>query len=292
MVALKAGVDSNPMSVASTPKVTMQKFAELSSGRAAMLFADYCVAQGLSVHAVVQQPQLAELFCPLAQREQAEEALQLFLQQPGHPRYQAAAWQLSKPSNEQQAMLAPVNWLLVFIQSPVTALVLLITLAVYGWMQFDWRSAAQLLQLNDPAQLWRWFTPMLLHFSLTHLVFNLVWWWTLGRKFERTLGSGMLINVTLSVALLSNAAQYFMAGANFGGLSGVVYGLFGYYWLAGVINPGQRLHISSGMAGFLLLWLVLGFLDVLWVSMANWAHLGGLLAGLCWAWLLRKQQPQ
>ena len=30
-----------------------------------------------------------------------------------------------------------------------------------------------------------------------------------------------------------------------------------------------------------------GVLDALWVSMANWAHLGGLLAGLGWAWLLR-----
>jgi GlpG protein len=98
----------------------------------------------------------------------------------------------------------------------------------------------------------------------------------------------MLLNVTLSVALISNAAQYFMVNPNFGGLSGVVYGLFGYFWIAGRLNPAQGLSISPGLVGFMLLWLLLGFFDVLWVSMANWAHLGGLLAGMGWAWLLRK----
>ena len=71
-----------------------------------------------------------------------------------------------------------------------------------------------------------------------------------------------------------------------------MYGLFGYFWLAGRLNPGQGLHISNGLAGFMLLWLLLGFFDLLWVSMANWAHLGGLVTGLLWAWLLRHQSAR
>ena len=131
---------------------------------------------------------------------------------------------------------------------------------------------------------------MLLHFSLTHLVFNLAWWLYLGRQFEQRLGSATLLGITLFIALLSNAAQLIMVNPQFGGLSGVVYGLFGYFWITGIINPAQRLHISNGLAGFMLLWLVLGFFDVLWVSMANWAHLGGLVAGMFCAWLLRQRR--
>ena len=154
------------------------------------------------------------------------------------------------------------------------------------------QSSSAALQLTEPAQLWRWFTPILLHFSLTHLVFNLAWWLYLGRQFEQQLGTGLLLNVSLSVALVSNAAQYFIVHPYFGGMSGVVYGLFGYFWLAGRLNPAQGLTISNGLAGFMLLWLLLGFMDLLWINMANWAHLGGLLAGFVWAWLLRKHNGQ
>jgi len=269
----------------------VHKFAELNSARAAQLFAGYCMTLGLEVNAVVQRADLAELYGATAQLTEIETEFARFLRQPEHPRYQAAAWQNSQPDLQPAAgnNLPAINWRSIWQQAPLTTLLLLLCLLVYLWQQLDWRSSSALLQLTEPAQLWRWFTPMLLHFSLTHLVFNLAWWFYLGRQFEQQLGAAMLLNVALSVALLSNAAQYFMVGPHFGGLSGVVYGLFGYFWIAGLINPAQRLYISPGLIGFMLLWLVLGFFDVLWVSMANWAHLGGLLAGMAWAWLLRNQ---
>jgi GlpG protein len=269
----------------------VHKFAELNSAQAAQLFAAYCVAQGLEVNAVVQQPTLAELYGATEQLARIEQEFARFLQQPAHPRYQAAAWQLSQPDTQklQDDGLPVFNWRELWRQAPLTSALLLLCLLVYLWQQLDWRSSSGALQLTEPTQLWRWFTPMLLHFSLTHLVFNLAWWLYLGRQFEQRLGLVMLLNVTLSVALISNAAQYFMVNPNFGGLSGVVYGLFGYFWIAGRLNPAQGLSISPGLVGFMLLWLLLGFFDVLWVSMANWAHLGGLLAGMGWAWLLRKQ---
>lgn len=269
----------------------MHKFAELNSAQAAQLFAAYCVAQGLEVNAVIRQPTLAELYGAAEQMAQIEQEFARFLQQPTHSRYQAAAWQLSQPDSQQlqDDGLPVINWRGLWRQAPLTSVILVGCLLVYLWQQLDWRSSAGALQLTEPSQVWRWFTPMLLHFSLTHLVFNLAWWLYLGRQFEQRLGAVTLLNVTLSMALVSNAAQYFMVNPNFGGLSGVVYGLFGYFWIAGRLNPAQGLYISPGLVGFMLLWLVLGFFDVLWVSMANWAHLGGLLAGMGWAWLLRKQ---
>ncbi|GAB2907020.1 rhomboid family intramembrane serine protease GlpG [Rheinheimera gaetbuli] len=270
----------------------MHKFAELNSADAAQLFAAYCLAQGLEVNAVVQRTDFAELYAAPEQQEQIQQQLTLFLQQPDHPRYQSAAWQLSMPGAASGPILPAFNLQKFWQQAPLTLLLLALCLVVYGWQQLDWRGSSGLLQLTEPTQLWRWFTPMLLHFSLTHLVFNLAWWGYLGQQFERQLGFITLLSVTLSIALLSNAAQYFIVGPHFGGLSGVVYGLFGYFWIAGRLNPAQGLQISNGLAGFMLLWLVLGFMDILWVSMANWAHLGGLLAGIGWAWLLRNTQAR
>lgn len=266
----------------------MRKIAELNSAQAAQLFASYCAAQGLNVSAVVQSKELAELYAAPDQLEQVEQELSRFLQQPMHSRYQAAAWQLSQPAAAQDMTLPAFNLRQWWQSAPLTGGILLLCLLVYIWQQFDWPASSGWLQLTDPTQLWRWITPMLLHFSLVHLVFNLAWWLYLARLFEQRLGLLLLLSLTLSVALISNAAQYFIVGPQFGGLSGVVYGLFGYFWLAGRLNPAQGLHISSGLAGFMMLWLLLGFFDLLWVSMANWAHLGGLVAGLGWAWLLRK----
>ncbi len=282
MAALKAGVSNSLLS-----EVSLHKFAELNSDRAALLFADYCTTQGLAVNAVIHPGKPAELFGEPEQLSQIETEFNRFVQEPGHPRYQSAAWERSRVTQNQ---LTGTGWTVSWadiMRRPVTTLITVVCLLVYGWQQLDWQGALGSLMLSDPQQLWRWFTPALLHFSFTHLLFNLVWWVWLGRQFEQRLSGFQLASFCLSVAVLSNALQYQLAGSNFGGLSGVVYGLFGYFWVAGRINPAQGLQISNGLAGFMLLWLVLGFLDVLWVSMANWAHLGGLLAGIGWAWLLR-----
>ena len=98
MAVLKVGANSYPLSVN-----LVLKIAELNSASAAQLFAAYCVAQGLEVNAVVQRPDFAELYAAAEQQSQVEQHLTLFLQQPGHPRYQAAAWQLSQPGASSAA---------------------------------------------------------------------------------------------------------------------------------------------------------------------------------------------
>ncbi|MFT5298270.1 MAG: GlpG protein, partial [Colwellia sp.] len=121
--------------------------------------------------------------------------------------------------------------------------------------------------------------PALFHFSWLHIVFNTMWWWQLGGSVERILGKGALINLFLITALFSNLGQFIVTGPNFGGLSGVVYGLVGYVWWYGWLAPEKGLMISKPIIGFLLFWLVLGYVDVLPVNMANTAHLLGLVSG-------------
>lgn len=130
------------------------------------------------------------------------------------------------------------------------------------------------------AQPWRFVTPAFLHFSMLHIVFNVFWWWYLGGRFERYYGSKWLILAFLFCALVSNTSQFFESGPAFGGLSGVVYGLFGMAAVLGWQNPRHPLFLPSGLIIFMLGWLVLGYTDLLWVNIANTAHTAGLVSGL------------
>lgn len=271
-----------------TTAIMMHKFVEFQSAKAALLFADYCKSRGLQV-VIEPHGQVTALFAPAEKIPQLQPLLEQFLQDPAHPRYQAAAWQQSNTVNTATGIsrgLFAALW-----RAPLTSMLLLLTLAVYLWQQLDFTGANAALQLTQPAQFWRWLTPIVLHFSLTHLVFNLCWWVLLGQKIEQYSSSATLLQLTISSAVMSNGLQLALAGPNFGGLSGVVYALFGYCWLYDRLKGTQYYPVTNGLAAFMLLWLALGFLDVLWLNMANWAHLGGLLCGLAWAWLSKGTKP-
>ena len=65
----------------------------------------------------------------------------------------------------------------------------------------------------------------------------------------------------------------------FGGMSGVVYALFGYVWMKGRYEPEQGMILHPSTVQTMLLWLVLcmtGFLG----NIANAAHVVGLVAGI------------
>ncbi len=128
-------------------------------------------------------------------------------------------------------------------------------------------------------QLWRWFTHAFLHFSVIHIAFNVLWWWQLGGDVEKKLGAGKLLSLFLFSAATSGLGQYWVEGANFGGLSGVVYALVGYLWMLGYYAPKLGLGLSKPIVGFMLVWLVLGFVQP-FMAIANTAHLVGLLCGV------------
>jgi GlpG protein len=143
-----------------------------------------------------------------------------------------------------------------------------------------WDSLAEIAQ----GQVWRLFSPVLLHFSLWHLVFNLLWMQDLGTVLEGRIGSWRFAGVVAFVAVVSNLAQYVAAGAGFGGLSGVVYGLFGYLWVRGRFDIRFGVWISPLTSGLLLVFLALGIFGLLGPT-ANAAHFSGLLAGAVLGWL-------
>ncbi|MDF2182755.1 rhomboid family intramembrane serine protease [Neptuniibacter sp. CAU 1671] len=149
-------------------------------------------------------------------------------------------------------------------------------------------------------QLWRLFTPVFLHFSPPHLLFNLLWIWVVGSRIEFTQGHQPLLALALFSGVASNLAQYWHTGPMFGGMSGVVFALFAYAWLWDRLNPSRPLGIPPAMMGFMVLWLALGYTGMLaalgFGNIANTAHLAGLVAGLVFVpfgrWLARKDESK
>jgi GlpG protein len=141
-------------------------------------------------------------------------------------------------------------------------------------------------------ELWRLVTPIFIHFDLLHIGFNMALLFSLGRQVEIARGSWRFAALVLALAALSNPAAYGLAhlswgdghldihsSPNFGGMSGVLYGLFGYIWMKGHYQPQLGLAVSPMTIFFMLAFFILCLTGEMG-SISNMAHLAGLLAGL------------
>ncbi len=181
-------------------------------------------------------------------------------------------------------------------QAPITILLIIIsiviTLGLHGkngeWFYASF-SMQPLMLIAETGQWWRIFTPVLLHFGMLHLVFNMLMLWMFGRQLELKYSIFKFMFIILIFGIASNLAQYIVAGPNFGGMSGVVYALVGFCWLTNRIYKQVVFNIPDALMGFMIIWLIIGFTDLLyWVGLghiANTAHLSGLIAGMLVAWL-------
>lgn len=138
-------------------------------------------------------------------------------------------------------------------------------------------------------QVWRMFTPMFLHLGTFHLLFNMLWLYQLGGLIESRKGHRMILWLVLVIAGFSNTVQYLYAGPNFGGMSGVVFGLLGYIWIKMKFEPHEGLNIGSNLVTFMLIWLAICLLGIVG-NIANGAHIGGLLMGMALGYLPHRWQ--
>jgi GlpG protein len=130
-------------------------------------------------------------------------------------------------------------------------------------------------------EVWRLFTPMFLHFSFLHILFNLLWLRDLGSMIEARQNSFVLLLLVLAIAAGSDCAQFLFKGPVFGGMSGVVYGLMGYIWIRGRLDPGSGLFLHPSTVTMMIVWFFL-CLTGLVGQIANYAHAAGLLMGMAW----------
>lgn len=253
---------------------------------------DYLRARGLQHRITEEQGQQ----CLWVLDERVVPALQEFLAQysQGGIRLDSApvaeTAPYSAPSVIQQATQVPVVILLIAL-SALGAFLVESGSQLVHWFSFQEFSTTRITPLADSlaaGEVWRLLTPIFLHFGIFHVLFNSLWMWDLGRRLEYLMGAWSFLLFVVLTGVASNVAQYLWSGTPaFGGMSGVVYALVGFIAVRQRMVPHPLVAVPSALIGFMLFWLVLcmtGVVDYFIAgSVANAAHLGGLIAGALYA---------
>ena len=177
----------------------------------------------------------------------------------------------------------------------VTYIIMGVTIAVY----LAQLASQQLLGGDLPAalgmkinelivrgQLWRLFTPALLHASVAHIGFNMYALYSFGRNLERAYGHGRFFLLYLLGALAGNVASFWMSPNPSLGASTAVFGLVAaegvYFYQNRRIYGSQASSVLGNVAFIIVINLFYGFTTS---TIDNWGHLGGLAGGAIFALL-------
>lgn len=135
-------------------------------------------------------------------------------------------------------------------------------------------------------QIWRLITPIILHLSFLHILFNMLWFKDLGYLIEHNFGKAFLLKFIFISGIVSNLMQYFVSGPQFGGMSGVLYAMLGFIWVHKKIDAQFEYSLPRYDIGMMIGWFFLCMTGALG-PIANTAHGGGLVVGILSAVFIR-----
>lgn len=124
--------------------------------------------------------------------------------------------------------------------------------------------------------------------TILHLGFNLLWLFPLGMLIEEETNPLFWVLFFAGSAVVSSGAEIFVSGHPPIGASGVVYAMFGFIWTGR--RKYEDWHLIANRRNLILIvgWgagcVLLSWLNILHI--ANGAHFGGLLFGLCMGWIV------
>lgn len=133
-------------------------------------------------------------------------------------------------------------------------------------------------------ELYRLFTPMFLHGSLSHLLLNSYSTQNIGPEVERLFGGGRFLATYIIGGVVGNLFSAYNTPNPSLGASGAVFGLMGAYYI--FLNQNDTLFGRSGQAimGRVSQTLAMNVLfGMASPSIDNWAHIGGALGGAVFA---------
>lgn len=231
-----------------------------------------------------------------SQMERAQKELEEFINNPNQPKYQVMSEigsfmeQITEENQRKSAQENIINmrqrWAAGHIGHGiyVTMVLILISAVITLYSEFGAnQSVFNLLQCNfrviSKGEVWRLITPIFIHLSILHILFNMYWLYYLGGMIETVKGSYFLIILVVISAIISNFGQYYFSGPLFGGMSGVNYALFGYIWMKSRFEPFEGLYLDRITIFVLVGWFFF-CLTGMAGPVANIAHGGGLVVGI------------
>lgn len=105
-------------------------------------------------------------------------------------------------------------------------------------------------------QLYRTITPVFLHGSILHILFNMLWLYLLLRQVEFKLGIIKTSFLLTALSVIPNTAQYLVSGPFFLGASGIVVGLAGFIWARQKTAPWEGYVLAKAVIFFLMVYVL------------------------------------
>lgn len=286
----------------------MRQAGILDNERDAKRLSDYLLTQGIESRVTSEDGKWGLWIYDENKLDRGKDELAQFVNNPADPRYAAAAQSAAavRKKAEQAAKQARKNtielrgtWNSPSLRRQKATIGLLFVCILVGVLtglgkrtplatyllidshiddQEGQHPAARELVDVQNGQVWRLITPIFLHFGPLHLLFNLLWMYDLGSAIESRQGTRKLLWLVLAIAVPSNMAQFYASGPLFGGISGVVAGLFGYIWMKMRFDPESGYFLNPMTVLFMLAYLLL--IGPMFGAVANWCHGVGLLTGM------------
>ncbi|HVM50723.1 MAG TPA: rhomboid family intramembrane serine protease [Candidatus Acidoferrum sp.] len=300
----------------------MRAIGYLADETAARTFGDYLYVQGIENQVEHHQPEGWAVWVSDEDKiEQAAKLLAAFRQNPADPKYRtegkaaaemrdkenkgAAAYR--KKVRERRHLFRPLAQ---YGFGPLTFVLIAISVvvAIYSRLGSDPQAIMRLFMTDFNIQgsylawnptlpeirhgeIWRLLTPIFIHFGALHLIFNMLWLRDLGSMIEGRQSPWVLALLVVVIGVASNLAQFYYGGPHlhyggpdFGGMSGVVYGLLGYIWIRGKFDPGSGLYVHTYTVTMMIVWFFACFTPLI-PHVANGTHAAGLLMGTAWGYL-------
>lgn len=277
----------------------MLRVGALTDKKAAKRFTRYLMAQGYESEIKSSDDSVEIWLLDHEAIDQARSWFDAFQENPVAPDFdvkidpkaKAKAAEAKLKQHYRRAFRRPSGELITWICLVISTLVFLLMMTAYR------NVVLSALLILPPGQSyaallthpWRLITPIFIHQGVLHLIFNLFWLYDFGLLIESKESRWFYLGLVLAGAVGGNVLQLFLAGPYFGGLSGVVYALFGYLWLSAKTNLRSGYFIGDPIIIVLIGWMVIGFTGILG-PVANFGHVGGLLVGFLFAYLRRLRQ--
>ena len=293
----------------------MRLIGHLANESTARTFGDYLFVQGIQ-NRIEHQPEDGWGIW-VNEEDQIEGASRLlaeFQANPGDPKYhtqaKSAAGLRAKQEKGEEAwrkklrdrrhLFRPLTG---YGLGPLTLVLIVTSVAVFFLCDFGknmerimglfittYREQGQLIYWNgglkevQQGQVWRLLTPIFIHYGILHIFFNMLCLRDLGSMIEGRQSTWLLGLMVVIIAICSNVAEFFLGHTpNFGGMSGVVYGLFGYIWLRGKFDPACGLFLHQTTVIMMIVWFFICLTGYL--GAANIIHAVGLAMGMAWGYL-------
>ncbi|MCK6204433.1 rhomboid family intramembrane serine protease [Bacillus infantis] len=167
-----------------------------------------------------------------------------------------------------------------------TYLFIFIQVAMFFWLEANGGSeitsvlieyGAKYNPLILEGEWWRFFTPIVLHIGLLHLIMNTLALYYLGTAVERIYGSTRFLFIYILAGFMGALASFLFNSSVSAGASGAIFGCFGALLYFGLIQP-KLFFRTMGLNILIVLGinLLFGFSVP---GIDNAGHLGGLAGG-------------